>query len=120
MLRPIVVRHLIWKLNHLIILPFGGPLTSKAAAGSLLILQMVIKQGQLIDWIIWEINMTMCFHLCFVSSLLQQVVMLICLSCHLHLLLLPTAASVLRIHILLVILSMPADPPDRPHYSKQL
>ena len=31
MLRPIIVRHLIWKLNHRIILPFGGPLTSKAA-----------------------------------------------------------------------------------------
>ena len=37
-----------------------------------------------------------------VPFLLQQVVRLICLSCHLHLLL-TAAASVLRIHILLVI-----------------
>ena len=39
--------------------------------------------------------------------IVQQVVMLICLSCHLHLLL-PAAATVPRIHILLVI------PPSHP------
>ena len=37
--------------------------------------------------------------------IVQQVVMLICLSCHLHLLL-PAAATVPRIHILLVIPSL--------------
>ena len=51
--------------------------------------------------------MIICIYFCLSRScLLQQMVMLICLSCHLHLLL-PAAASVLRIHILLVIPTQP-------------